>query len=128
MLKKTIEYTDYNGVDRKEDFYFNLTMAELTEMEVGTEGGYAEIIQKIVDAKENHKLVAIFKELILKAYGEKSMDGRRFIKSEEISTAFSQTEAYSMLFMELSTDADAASNFINGIIPADASMGKLAAK
>lgn len=119
MLKKTITYTDYNGVERKEDFYFNLTKAEITEMELGTTGGLAEMIQRVVDAQDGPTIMKIFKELILKAYGEKSQDGKRFIKSEEISDAFTQTEAYSILFMELATDAEAAANFVNGIVPAD---------
>lgn len=117
MLKKKITYTDYNGTERTEDFYFNLTKAEITEMELGTTGGLAEMIRKIVDAQDAPSIVKIFKDIILKAYGEKSPDGKRFIKSDEISTAFSQTEAYSQLFMELAMDADAAAEFINGIIP-----------
>ena len=119
MLKKTMTYVDYNGVERTEDKYFNLTKAEVLEMEMSTEGGLAETIQRIIDAKDQVAIIKIFKELILKAYGEKSPDGKRFIKSEEISTAFSQTEAYSQLFMELATDADAASKFVNGIVPSD---------
>ena len=114
MIKKTITYEDYNGVERTENFYFNLNKAEVLEMEMGTEGGMAESIQKIVDAKD-----APAKDLVLKAYGVKSDDGRRFIKSKELSEAFSQTEAYSQIFMELATDADAAAKFVNGIIPAD---------
>ena len=121
MLKKTITFTDYNGVERTEDFYFNLTKAEIMEMEMSTAGGLAETIQKIVSAQDAPSLIAMFKELILKAYGEKSLDGKRFIKSKELSDAFSQTEAYSILFMELATDATEASNFVNGIIPADIS-------
>lgn len=119
MLKKTITYTDYNGVERTEDFYFNLSKAEIMEMELGTTGGLAEMIQKVVAANDGPTIIKIFKDLVLKAYGEKSADGKRFIKSEEISNAFSQTDAYSILFMELATDADAASKFVNGIIPAD---------
>lgn len=118
MLKKSITYTDYNGVERKEDFYFNLTKAELMEMEMSTTGGLAEMIQRVVDTKDAPAIIRIFKDLVLKAYGEKSADGKRFIKSKELSDAFAQTEAYSELFMELATDADAASNFINGIVPA----------
>ena len=118
MLKKTITYTNYNGVECTEDFYFNLTKAEIMEMELSTSGGLAEMIQKIVAAQDAPAIIKIFKELVLKAYGEKSPDGKRFIKSEEISKAFSQTEAYSILFMELATDADAASAFVNGIVPA----------
>ena len=119
MIKKTVEYVDYNGVTRKEDFYFNLTRAEVTEMEMSTAGGMAEMIQRIVDAQDAPAIIKVFKDLILRAYGEKSPDGKRFIKSEELSAAFSQTEAYSNLFMKLATDADAAAKFINGVIPAD---------
>lgn len=117
MLKKTITYTDYNGIERTEDHYFNLTKAEIMELELGTAGGFAEMIQRIVDAQDAPSIIKVFKDLILKAYGEKSPDGKRFIKSKEISDAFSQTEAYSQLFMELATDADAAAEFVNGIVP-----------
>lgn len=119
MKKETITYTDYNGNERKEDFYFNLSKAEIMEMEMSTTGGLAETIQKIVAAQDAPAIIKMFKDLVLKAYGEKSPDGKRFIKSEEISTAFSQTEAYSNLFMKLATDAEAAAKFVNGIIPAD---------
>ena len=117
MLKKTITYTDYNGVERKEDFYFNLTKAEIMEMEMSISGGLTEMINRIVAAQDAPAIVKIFKELVLKAYGIKSPDGKRFIKSEELATEFAQTEAYSQLFMELATDADAASAFENGIDP-----------
>ena len=119
MLKKTITYTDYNGTERTEDHYFNLSKAELAEMEMGTAGGLAEMLNRIVAAQDAPAIMKVFKELILKAYGIKSADGKRFIKSEEISTEFVQTEAYSVLFMELITDADAIAAFINGIVPAD---------
>ena len=119
MLKKTMTYTDYNGVQRTEDFYFNLTKAEIMEMEMSTVGGLAGMIEKIIATQDAPSIIKIFKELVLKAYGAKSPDGKRFIKNEELSTAFSQTEAYSQLFMELATDSDAASKFVNGIIPAD---------
>ncbi len=120
MLKKKIDYTDYNGVERSEDFYFNLTKAELTEMELNTEGGYAELLQKIVNEKEITKLVPIFKQLILSSYGEKSLDGKRFIKNDEVRDSFAQTEAYSILFMELATNAESAADFVNNIIPGQA--------
>jgi len=120
MLKKTIKYTDYNGMERTEDFYFNLSKAEIMEMEMSTTGGLAELIQKIVKEQDAPSIIKIFKDLVLKAYGEKSPDGKRFIKSKELSTAFEQTEAYSNLFMELATDADEAAKFVNGIVPADA--------
>lgn len=123
MLKKTINYTDYNGNPRSEDYYFNLSKAEIMEMELGTVGGLAETIQRIVAAEDAPSIMKIFKDLILKAYGERSADGRGFLKMDEegrpLSRKFAQTEAYSVLFMELATDADAAAKFINGIIPAD---------
>lgn len=119
MLKKTITYTDYNGVSRTEDFYFNLSKAEIMEMELSTTGGLAEMIQKIVATQDTPSIIKIFKDLILKAYGEKSPDGKRFIKSDEIAQGFAQTEAYSQLFMELATNSDSAAAFVNGIIPGD---------
>lgn len=117
MLKKTITYTDYNGTTRKEDFYFNLTQAEVTELEVSVEGGLVEMINRIVAAQNGKVIIETFKDIILCAYGEKSPDGRRFIKNQEVRDAFAQTEAYSKLFMELATDAKAASEFVNGIVP-----------
>ena len=117
MLKKTIASIDYNGVKREEDFWFNLTKAEITEMELSTSGGLAETIQRIIQTQDQPAIIAIFKDLILKAYGEKSPDGKYFRKSEEIRTDFAQTEAYSELFMLLATDADEAAAFINGIVP-----------
>ena len=117
MLKKIITYTDYNGVERTEPFYFNLSKAELMEMELGVTGGMTEMLNKIIAAKDAPSLMKTFKEMIMKAYGVKSDDGKRLIKSEELSTAFTQTEAYSVLFMELITDDKAAADFVNGIIP-----------
>lgn len=127
MLKKTITYTDYNDNERTEDFYFNLSKAELTEMELSTAGGLAEMIQRIVSTQDAPKIVKVFKDLVLAAYGEKSADGKRFIKTEELREAFSQTEAYSELFMELATDADAAAAFVNGIVPKDLDASKVPA-
>lgn len=119
MFKDTITYTDYNGVERTEDFYFNLSEAEILEMEMGTTGGLSEMINKIVNTKDGPAIIKLFKKLVLDAYGEKSADGRRFVKRPELSEAFSQTEAYSILFMRLATDADAAAKFVNGIVPAN---------
>ena len=118
MLKKTITYTDYDGVERTEDFYFNFTEAELMEWQLVTNGGLTNYVQKIVDAKDQPRLITLFKELLLKAYGIKSDDGRRFIKSDKISEEFSQSPAYSILYMELVTDDKVAADFVNGIIPA----------
>ena len=119
MYKKTITYTDYNGEERTEDFYFNLTKAELSEMELSTAGGMEGYLKKIIAEKDQKELVAIFKKIILASYGEKSLDGKRFIKNDELRESFTQTEAYSELFMELVTSSDAAANFLNGIIPKD---------
>ena len=119
MIKETITYTDYNNVERTEDYYFNRTKAEIMEMEMSTKGGLAEMIQRIVAAQDQPAIIKIFKDLIIKAYGVKSLDGKRFIKNEEVVNEFVQTEAYSQLFMKLATDADAAAKFVNGIVPAD---------
>ena len=123
MLKKTITFTDYNDVERTQDFYFNLTKAELMEMEMSISGGLTEMINKIVATKDAPSIIKLFKDLLLKAYGEKSPDGIGFLKEDEngrpLSNKFKQTEAYSILFMELSTDADAAGAFVNGIMPKD---------
>jgi two-component sensor histidine kinase len=124
MLKRTIKYTDYNGVDREEDFYFNLSQAEVTEMELSITGGLVQKINKIVATEDGPEIVKLFQDIILSSYGEKSADGRRFIKSEELSTGFSQTEAYSNLFMELATNADAAAAFVNAILPNPEDMPK----
>ena len=119
MLKKLIKYTDYNGKERQENFYFYLNKAELMEMELGTVGGMQNLIQLIIDKQDIPEIIKAFKMIILKSYGEKSADGVRFIKSEELSNAFSQTEAYANLYMELISDAKAAAAFINGIVPQD---------
>lgn len=123
MITKKIKYTDYNGVQREENFLFNLSKAELMEMELGTKGGLTDMIQKIIETQDQPSIIAIFKKLVLQAYGEKSADGKRFVKTNEngrpLSIAFSETEAYSKLFMELATDAKSAASFVNGIIPDD---------
>lgn len=119
MLKKTITYTDYDGNERTEDFYFNLSKAELTEMELTTEGGLQTVLKNIVEARDIPRITAMFKKLLLMSYGQKSADGKRFIKSQQLSEEFTQTEAYSNLFLELLSDEDAAAAFVKGIVPAD---------
>lgn len=119
MLKKVIKYTDFDGNEREESCYFNLTKSELTEMELSVTGGLTKMIEKISETKDGSRIMTIFKDIILRAYGEKSADGRRFIKSKELSEAFSQTGAYDVLFMELVTDANKASEFIQAVIPSD---------
>lgn len=119
MLVKTMTYKDFNGEERTEDFYFNLTEAELTEMSLSVNGGLDAYIKRIIAAQDTAELIKLFKELIQKAYGEKSLDGKRFIKNPELLEAFMQTNAYSDFFMELAKDSKAASDFVNGIIPAN---------
>lgn len=124
MYIRTIEYKDYDGNMRKEDFYFNLTKAELMEMELSTDGGFDQWIRRIANAQNMPELIKLFKSLILMSYGEKSLDGKSFIKVDKdgrkLCDAFEQTAAYSVLFMELVTDTDAATEFINKVIPEDA--------
>ena len=120
MLKKTVTYTDFNGNERTEDFYFNLTQVELAELDLGVSGvsgGLLDLLKKIVREKDQRQIVEYFKKIVLMAYGEKSVDGRRFVKSEEIRNGFAPTEAYSKIFMELAQDADAAAAFVKGIMP-----------
>lgn len=123
MLKKTIKYVDFNDVERTEEHYFNLTKAELAEMELSVDGGFAEMAQRIANIQDGPSLIKVFKDLILKSYGEKSADGRKFLKLDEkgnpLSIGFSQTAAYSALFMELANDVTAASEFFTGVIPAE---------
>lgn len=121
MVNEIIPYTDYNGNQRTETFNFNFTDAEIHEMEYSAEGGFGERLQRIVEAKDNVQLVKEFKGIILKSFGVKSDDGKRFVKSEELSTAFSQTEAYNILYNKLISDSEFAANFINGIMPKKAS-------
>lgn len=117
MIKETIKYTDYNGNELVEDFYFNLSKSEIAEMELSYPNGLADHITKITQSNNGAEIIKLFKELILSSYGRKSDDGKRFIKSDEEAKAFSQTEAYSELFMKLATNADAAAEFVNGIVP-----------
>lgn len=117
MIKKTITWVDYDGNKRTEDFYFNLNQAEMVLMEVGEKGGFEKMLKRIIAEEDAKKIIDIFKELVLKAYGQKTPDGRRFVKSKELSKEFEETEAYVQIFMELATDANAASDFVNGIVP-----------
>jgi len=117
MLKKTVTYTDYDGNERTEEFFFNLNKAEVTEMELSTEGGMEKMLKKIIESRDGKRIIEVMKDIVLRAYGEKSPDGRRFIKTPEMREAFSQTEAYVNVFMELATDAKAASDFVRGILP-----------
>ena len=117
MLKKTISYVDYDDNERTEDFYFNLTKAELLEMEFSAEGGMDKLVKSIISEQDRGRLMDLFKIIVHKSYGKKSLDGRRFMKSPEILEEFVQTEAYDELFFELVSDAEYASEFARGILP-----------
>ena len=119
MLKKTIAYVDLNGIDRKEDFYFNLSKPEIIKMQGSVKGGYDVRLKAIAAELNGANIMEFFEDLIKWSYGEKSEDGRRFMKSEEISKAFMETPAYEVLFEELVTNDKAAAEFVNSIMPAD---------
>ena len=117
MLKKTVTYTDYNGVERTEAFYFHYNEAEILDMEMSTEGGFAERIQKIIDAKDQISLMQVIKKFVIDAYVVKSEDGKRFIKNDAVRTEFLESPAYSQIWMELVMDDEIAADFINNVIP-----------
>ena len=117
MLKKTITYTDYNGVVRTEDFLFNLTKTELMKWDLKTPGGLAARLERISQKVDVPSLTAFIEDLIDKSYGIKSEDGVRFIKDENLSKMFTQTEAYDQLFVDLLSHEKKTAEFINGIIP-----------
>lgn len=119
MLKKTIKYVDWDGNEREDDFYFNLTKTELVKMQMKGHGAFADKIRAIIKAKDTIELINLFDEIALMAYGEKSPDGRRFMKSEEISKSFTETPAYDALYFELVSDPEKFAAFINMLIPED---------
>ena len=123
MLVKTIKFTDFNGVERIEDHYFNLSKTELLKLELTTYGGFTERVQKIVDSPDVPTLVGIFEDFILRSYGEKSADGKRLEKGAnfELAKAFKETAAYDVFFMELISSSEAAAAFLNGIVPKEIS-------
>ena len=118
MYKKTITYTDYNDVEQTEDFYFNLNKAELMQIQLKNNGTLQAKLERLMNTRETSEIAQIFQDIIDMSYGVKSDDGKRFIKNQEVLDAFKQTEAYSELYVELTTNADAAVEFITGIIPA----------
>lgn len=119
MLKKRITYTDYDGVSRTEDFYFHINKYELTKMTYSHDGGLDKKLARITDAQDNKQILQEFEDLIRLSYGVKSDDGKRFVKSPELTEEFLQTNAFEVLFMELMGDPKAAANFVNAIIPSD---------
>lgn len=119
MFKRTVTYTDFNGVEKTEDVYFHLSKSELLKMELGREGRMTTALDRIVKAKNVPELMKEFDFFIRAAYGERSADGRSFIKSKELSDAFANTIPYDIIFTELITDDDKAADFINKLIPED---------
>ena len=130
MIKKTVTYTDYNGVERTESFYFHFSEAEILDMEMSTEGGFAERVQRIVDAKQQTELLKVIKQFVYDAYGVKSEDGKRFMKNEEVKAAFIESPAYSEIFMEMLANDKIAAEFVNGVVPENMKdkLAELAAK
>lgn len=119
MIKKTVTYTDFNGSERTETFYFHYSQAEILEMELSVDGGFGERIQRIIDAKDQPSLIRVIKKFVLDAYGVKSDDGKRFIKNDEVRAAFEECPAFSTIFMEMVTNDAAAAEFVKGVVPAD---------
>lgn len=117
MTSRIIEYTDYDGVQQKREFFFNFTEAEIAEMQLSVSGGMQALIRRISETRDNVQLIKLFKQMVLDSYGEKSLDGQRFVKTPEIKAAFEQCPAYSKLFMELASDAEKAAKFLNDIMP-----------
>lgn len=118
MYKETITYNDYNDKERSEDFYFDLSQAELIEMEMTTPGGFTGMLDRAVNAQDYPTLFKAFKDFVYKSYGEKSADGREFMKSDAITARFVQTRAYSNLMTKLCSDSDYAAKFVNAIVGA----------
>lgn len=119
MLKREIKYKDFNGNEQTEVFHFNISRQELMEMLVEPDEGLDKWLEKILATKDNRALLAQFKKIILSSYGEKSEDGKRFVKTDEIREVFAQTAAYDALFTDLTTNEASAADFIKGIVPED---------
>lgn len=120
MLKKTMTTVDFGGTERTEDYYFNLTKAEIMEMELNTEGGFSAMINRIVESKSQLELAQLFKQILCKSYGVLSPDGRKFIKNQAVLDDFMATQAFSDLYIELLEDGGKkAADFFEGVMPAD---------
>jgi len=123
MLKESITYDDFNDETVTDVFYFNLTKAELLEMEVSNAGGLSSMLTRIMEQRDEKAIVETFKDLILRAYGEKSDDGKRFTKIDangrRLADDFVQTAAYAHLFADLTTDADRATEWLGAVLPKD---------
>ena len=119
MLKKSITFEDFNGNKRTKEYYFNLSTAEVVEMETSVDGGYADMLKRIIAATDANNLIKEFKAFILAAIGEKSEDGEYFTKNDDIRNRFASSPAYSELFVELASNANSAAEFFIGVLPAE---------
>lgn len=119
MLKKTVKYKDFNDEETEEDLFFNLTRAELVELEMSHEGGLSASMQRLIDTEDGNAIMKEMKNIILMSYGKKSLDGKRFVKNAQLREEFESSKAYDELFISLVTDADQAAAFINGIVPSE---------
>lgn len=121
MLKKTVTYVDYNGTERTEDFYFNMNQVEAIELEYGAIPGktLTDMLVEMSTTSDAVKIIALLKEFLLKSYGEKSADGKRFIKNQDIRDSFEQSPAFPKIYLELATNAEYAAEFITGVIPSE---------
>jgi hypothetical protein len=118
MLKYDVTYNDFEGKERTESFYFNLMEPEIVELEAeyASSGGLENFLKNIDPQNRPKEVVDLFKTMLLNAYGEKSADGRFFLKKKEVVENFSQSAAYGALFMELLQDQDKAAAFFTGLI------------
>lgn len=119
MVKETIKYIGFDDQEREEDFYFNLNKTELMEAELSVPGGLSVAFEKAMKAKNVAAVVFMFRDLLWRAYGEKTADGRGFHKSPQLTQAFVETPAYDKLFMELVTSEDKARVFLDNLMPKD---------
>jgi hypothetical protein len=120
MLKKTVTFEDLDGNEVTEDFYFHLSKADIIEMEASEQGGMAQHLAAMIATNDNGQILSAVKLILERTVGRRSEDGRRFERSKEITEAFMQSDAYSVVFMDLVTDAAKAAEFFKGVIPAQA--------
>jgi len=121
MLKKTVTYIDYNGTERTEDFYFNMNQVEAIELEYGAIPGkrLTDMLVEMSNTSDAVTIITLLKEFLLKTYGEKSQDGKQFVKNKDIRDSFEQSPAFPKIYLELATNAEYAAEFITGVIPSE---------
>lgn len=119
MLTKAIKYTNFNGQEVTKNFYFNITKAEIALRELESDGTWSETLKNIQKSDKGSVVMPEFRKIIKWTYGQKSDDGESFEKSDAIWERFNNSEPWSVLIMELLTDAGYAAEFINACMPAD---------